>query len=298
MHFSQAHKPRIVQLQMKRYEKDIATLPSLDIIQSSNFSTDRLPAEYFCYKGKYLFYGAHEFAEEVGVYDDRGALDIEATADRLFMPVRYTDMFHPKAYIAGIHPHRGILQREIVLNTHDNDARTSFGHELGHLYLQEMNRCASEELDHFDLEVLCDFIGRRISLPATRLSELESISESTLLDLSLKHRLPLRTVILRLIEEELLPDNVFIDTYLPESNNSDFSHKITRRSVCLMCTMYISHDHQITSEKHALFDFTDRAWAHQLSRCPNNFAFDVEECDHLTQLYALQNPQLALFPPQ
>lgn len=298
IHFAQHPQSSIVQIPMKKYEKDIASLPSLDIIQDSDERTGTLPAEYFCYRGKYFFYRADEFARDVGIYDGTGALDIEATAERLFMPVRYNDMLRPRAYISGIHPHRNILKQEIVLSTHDRDTRVSFGHELGHLYLQEMNWQAHRELKHLELEVLCDFIGRRIALPAEQLAGLESITEATLLDLSCTYKVPVRTVLLRLIEEELLPDRVFVDTYLPDLPNPDYSHKITRCSVCLMCSMLIEHSDALDNEDHALFDFTDRAWGSVFPRCPSNLAFDTEECDHLTQSYARQDPQLALFPPQ
>ncbi len=228
---------------------------------------------------------AQEYIEKVSIYKESGSLDIDASSQRLGIPIIINKNLLGHGKITGLTPEDYGLPLEIHLNpTHDSMPLT-FGHEVAHFYWSKGLSNQYVEYEQYK-EDFCDYFGAQMAMPEKSLPNLSNITESTLLSLAERYELSINDVILQLQEYGFLPPRVAIDSFMPKYPNPDFSEKVARNIVCRHC-----HDSGGDPNCHLartvapLFDFTDMSWGDKFGHCSGEDLLKPEIISTLTSHY-------------
>lgn len=176
-----------------------------------------------------------------------GAVDINATSVKMGIPVHNGMSELPDSEIFGHAATTGIIDKsepiEIFLSDtphHIIDRNASFGHELGHVFLdRKLGVCSLHNLHE---ERFCDYVGLMISVPDSELDALNEIDAATLMMLSERLGVSHGTIIERLMRLNRIPLRVAYDMKLPiHTNNPYYQGKVVRNAVCLPCINLEDH---------------------------------------------------------
>ena len=202
--------------------------------------------------------GCQEWIDAFAVYTD-GHIDIEATANKVGVPVNYDlAKINPNNYSSG-----GILSGvpeddsfEIHLSDRLNfpkEWNITFGHELGHLFIitaLDLPRQALAKEEQF-----CDYFGIRLAIPKTELDSMETVDEDNIVLLAERLGVDHGAIMLRLMEERIIPRQFLMDTNYPVGvPNLFFNGKVRREVMCYKCFMQTPH--QINTDRLPKMDFT------------------------------------------
>lgn len=159
-----------------------------------------------------------------------GPLDIIATARNIEIPVVFKADLFGHAAIYGL---EGDAPLEIHVNDGDYEKALSFAHEVGHylLFLTDNHREYGPAIE----EVFCDYFGRQLSMPDVSELTMDSLDGERLLDLCKEYQVGAHSLIIWLMEQDILPEQIIIDARHPVSPNSDLSQKVSRHIPCLAC---------------------------------------------------------------
>ena len=190
--------------------------------------------------------GAEAWIKRNVVYKD-GAVDINATSLNMGIPVHYSLTGLPDSEVFGLAATTGIINRsepiEIFLSDtphHLVDRNASFGHELGHVFLDKMLGVCS--LGNINEERFCDYVGLMVAVPDAEIESLGEISEASIMMLAERLGVSQGTVIERLMRLEKLPPRVAYDMTLPiDTGNPYYKGKVVRNAICLPCIDHQEH---------------------------------------------------------
>jgi hypothetical protein len=205
---------------------------------------------------------AAKWIEQNVVYND-GAIDIAATAVHMAIPVYYSDPYNEPQLGGSQGATAGLIDKtepvEIHLSNiphHMLDGKMTFGHELGHVLVDEKLGVCSAENHHE--EYLCDYVGLMASIPDVEIEALDTIDAVSIMMLSERLSVSHGTVIERLMRLEKLPGRIAYDVAIPPGvKNPYFSGKISRHVVCLACIEGYEHPETIDIMTLPTFNFTD-----------------------------------------
>ena len=246
---------------------------------------------------------AQRFMDDVAVYHTDGTLNIDGTSTKIGIPYKF-EMRHKTARgeIAGLKGSGSDEPIEIHLRKeeHTKHLQTTFGHEIGHFYWREVLNWGLSDvaIDPVE-EKFCDYFGRRMAMPEDGLQSYETINEATLIDMMSKYRVDLSELMQQLMEYEILPRRVAVDSYCGREKNLDYSRKVNRSFFCQHCEL-VDGDYNCpeAGQNAPLFDFTDRTWASQLSNgCCGEDLHKANIMSTLTKYYVSKETQLILFRP-
>ncbi|MGY4893683.1 MAG: ImmA/IrrE family metallo-endopeptidase [Candidatus Saccharimonadota bacterium] len=184
--------------------------------------------------------GAHSWIKRNVVYKD-GAVDIDGTSLNMGIPVHYSLTGLPDSEVFGLAATTGIINKnepvEIFLSDtphHLADRNASFGHELGHVFLDKMLGVCS--IGNINEERFCDYVGLMIAIPDTEIEALGEISGASIMMLAEQLNVSHGTVIERLMRLEKLPPRVAYDITLSiDTDNPYYKGKVVRSVICLPC---------------------------------------------------------------
>ena len=176
----------------------------------------------------YEYLGAQKFADQFRE-PSTGPLDIEATSEKLGIPVTY-EAIHGHARILGLD---GEVPIEVEVLEDDYEKAMSFSHELGH-YLLYLTGNHSPDLDNNE-ETFCEYFGRKFSMPTVDLLNANPLDGDNLLRICEEYQVSLRSLLIWMMESEKLPPLITIDTRFPVTPNPDYSRVVSRSCVCLGC---------------------------------------------------------------
>lgn len=302
---------------MSSFEKTVGDIPLPDVrytnslpLKYNNEAMDLLPG-YELYRSLTYSKQARAFRTNYVEWSpDMKKLLIDETAANIGIPLSFRSLkeYGPlhRGHLGGTGPYKGlspwgVSPYEVAIDPTFNQDRTTFGHEMGHYFIQEVLNYEPQPWDYFSEEQFCEYFGRTLAIPESALWDIEHVDEETIKQLVIECDVDPHSVVLRLIEAGKLPDNVHIDSYTSHKYAPGFASKVERSSVCLYCS--ISHGALNCPNAHlskaALFDFTDRAWSSKFSHCSGEFSETSMEsrCHYLTAYYQSRMTQLALFPP-
>lgn len=298
---------------MSSFEKTVGDIPLPHIRYRYDHEPQTYRNDYSAELPGYNLYHSLTYSKEAREFrskyvewsPDMTKLLPEETANNLAIPLSFRSLkeygLMRRAHIGGIGATRYISAFEIAIDPKFNQNRISFGHELGHYFIQEVMDFRPHPWEHFEEEEFCEYFARTLAIPEAAIHDIDMVDEEVIKKLIVECDVDPHAVILRLIEAGKLPDNVHIDSYTPHGIVAKFASKIERSSVCLRCTA--GHGGSDCPHAHlakaALFDFTDRAWSDKFSHCSGEFDLKARVKDHrfLTHYYQSRMSQLALFPP-
>ena len=226
---------------------------------------------------------AQEYIDSIAVYKESGSLDIDASSQRLGIPVKMSKNLLWYGEITGLEDYSFPI--EIHLNASRDSIPLTFGHEVAHFYLSKELSNQYFGDDRYK-EAFCDYFGAQMAMPEKSLPNLDNITELTLLELTERYELSIKDVILQLQEYGFLPPRVAIDSSMPKLPNPDFSERVARNIVCKHC-----HDSGGDPNCHLartvapLFDFTNRIWGLKFEHCSGENLLKPEIISTLTKHY-------------
>lgn len=161
-----------------------------------------------------------------------GPLDIEATALKLGLPVSFDENIIAKAEITGL-GHFPKEPLEIKISTSDDEPAMSFGHEVGHyaLNLVELHHVYDIDIE----EAFCEYFGRQLSMPNVDHLTIETLDGAELTQLCDEYKIRISTLLYWLMEKQVLPKQIIVDSRLPDVPNKAYAYKIVRNIVCIEC---------------------------------------------------------------
>lgn len=159
-----------------------------------------------------------------------GPLDIEATAKAIGIPVTFSPDVVGHASIIGLSTDDPI---EVLVYDDDYEKAMSFSHEIGHylLYLTGQHERRSPHIE----EGFCEYFGRMFSMPGVSSLSADQLTGEFVEGFCNEYQVSPRSFMLRLIEEDVLPERVIVDTRNRITPNPDYSRAISRHIVCLAC---------------------------------------------------------------
>lgn len=205
-------------------------------------------------------------------YPQFGKLDIEPMANFLGLELRRARLISAGRLDDRNYPAQPAT---ITINRHSNHEshRVTFGHEIGHMFLQyrlgfpHVEPHGDEKLFHA-VEDFCEIFGQELVLPRTELSTIEKIDEKLLENLAQAYETDLQTTIVQLMRAQRLPLKVFIDTKLPEDLDSANKGRPVRNAVCLDCqTNFGFGKCSEASEETSIFNFLHKTYGTKFSVC-------------------------------
>lgn len=241
---------------------------------------------------------ARAYIDEYAAYDTDGRLNMDLTSLKTGIPYNFNMMGRfALGQIVGLPGDPDPDQKlEIHLDRSRYLHQLTYGHEIGHYY---WNVVLGRERQAGIEESFCDYFGRRIALPEHELKKYKEIDEDAIFDMMTRFRVELDHVILALMEYDMLPPKVAIDTYNPEYANQDYSEKVVRYVICQHCTR-VGGDYSCPNnvKEIPLYDLTDRAWGGTLSGCLGEDLYKPPILSTLTKHYQKNEEQLLLFRPR
>ncbi len=218
---------------------------------------------------------AREWIDQVRVEKD-GKLDMFATAERLGIPLFINRAVNGNelslladGQTTGMGVHRGKEPIAIYLRP-DNPPEKQpliFGHEVGHIFLEEISKVYIHGQQNQDVERFCEYFGREMAVDPTRLSEIGDVDRETILNLMDKYGIDHETLILQLMRAGKLPGRVAIDTTNEVVPNEFYSGKVERGVICADCETGIDHEPYVVGDEIQAFDFTDKEWGFSFNQC-------------------------------
>lgn len=196
-------------------------------IAPGELESTRTDLEYFEGFARYL--GAEEFIESIR-QPPIGPLDIEATAEKLDLPVSLDSDTVGHASITGLDNDKPI---EIHVNRYDYEKAMSFAHEVGHylLFLEDHHGKYNMHIE----EGFCEFFGRMLSMPDLDDIDIDSVTPDLYDKICRDYQVSPHSFTIWLMERRVIPDQVIIDTRIPVKPNPLYSKKVSRHIVCLNC---------------------------------------------------------------
>jgi Zn-dependent peptidase ImmA (M78 family) len=156
----------------------------------------------------------------------------------------------------------------------------TFAHEAGHVFLERIAGAYKHDPDkrsNHDVEIFCDLFARHMALPVHELRNHRLGSKQAILELMAEYRMELSDVVLQLMEAKKLPKKVIIDSRHSAMSDLHYSERIIRQAVCYGCTTkWNNADCDPVDSKTPIFDFTDYAFADQVTGCAKLRGFGPE----------------------
>ncbi|HSW37619.1 MAG TPA: hypothetical protein VLG37_04610 [Candidatus Saccharimonadales bacterium] len=197
-----------------------------------------------------------------------GALDIEATAAALGIPVSFD---YDGKGLGGIEGLKGDAPVWIRLNPHlkgceDGEDKLTIGHEMGHAFLKLVLGYSGEGYSYRE-EQFCEQFGAEVVVPSERLESIRDITKEKILELASAYQTSIRIVVHQLMVAGKLPPKVMIDSRIGECPNLEYSRKVTRHTCCLDCDFNEGSICGSPDYKIPVFDFTDHPISGSLHGC-------------------------------
>jgi hypothetical protein len=229
-----------------------------------NELTLRLQSPYEAFKA----FNAQEWITEFRV-ETNGRLDIAATAEKVGVPLYYEmpvidgERVFAQGMIRGLGRERGKVPIAVHLNPNwaPDEHNLTFGHELGHLFLEMEVGIINTEGRDDDIENFCELFGRQMVVPLSELESTGQVTTETITELMAKFGVRHTTMFYQLMLADKLPHKVFIDTSIGEVPNEFYSGKVRRHCLCLECEMGMIHQDDTLDTFVPVYDLTSFEWS-------------------------------------
>jgi Zn-dependent peptidase ImmA (M78 family) len=216
----------------------------------------------------FVAFKAQEWIEEFRV-ETNGRLDISATAEKVGVPVYYEmpiidgERVLAQGMIRGLGRERGEMPIAIHLNPNwaPDEHNLTFGHELGHLFLEMEAGIVTGSGRDNDIENFCELFGRQMIVPLNELTDIGQVTTETITELMARFGVRHTTMFYQLMLAEKLPSRVFIDSSIGEVPNEFYSGKVRRHCLCLDCEMDKNHTDDTTDGYIPVYDLTNFEWS-------------------------------------
>jgi hypothetical protein len=214
---------------------------------------------------------AREWIDQIRV-EENSVLDMLATAQGLGVPLHIVEFneFLTDGRTTGIGLERGKLPIAIYVSL-DNPVdhqRMVFGHEVGHLFLEEITGAYIHGAQNQDVERFCDYFGRQMVVDPKLLSGVELIDRETILELMNRYGADYDTLVMQLTKVEGLPSRLAIDTEVDlGATNETYAGKVLRSVACLDCELGIEHEPYKIGDNVPVINFTDKHWDLTFNDC-------------------------------
>lgn len=176
-----------------------------------------------------------EFPDPGGYIDSiripqSGPLDIIGTAAQLLIPVRYDSEMPGHAEITGLYDTGEPI--EILIADDDNEKAMSFAHEIGHYFLY-LEGCGRK---HVSEERFCEYFGRRLCMPDVSMLNANLVTGELLVGLCEDYQVATNSLLIWLMEQNVLPPQLIVDTRNHITPNPEYSQVVTRHIACIGCS--------------------------------------------------------------
>lgn len=212
-------------------------------------------------------YKAGEWIRDFRI-ESNGRLDMEATAANIGVPLFHEmPIFQGERVIAdgiiiGLSTDFEYAQLRIHVNPRLEPPKRllTFGHEVGHLFLDQVagykHKAGRDEV----AEQFCEFFGREMVLPKEALKNFDAFDPNVVPELMARYGADHQTVIFQLMIAGKLPKRILIDSAIGEVPNPFYSGKVGRHLICLDCEMGARHTAPNTQAEIPIIDFTAHEW--------------------------------------
>jgi len=161
--------------------------------------------------------GAQDWIDDFRV-ETNGKLDITATAEQIGIPVYYEmpiingERVIAQGMIRGLGKERGRVPIVIHLNPQwsSDEHNLTFGHELGHLFLETAANIVTGEGRDDKVEAFCEFFGRQMVVPLDQISEVKEVNVEAVTELMAKFGTRHTTMIYQLMLAGKMPVEYFL----------------------------------------------------------------------------------------
>lgn len=162
-------------------------------------------------------YGAEAFFEVSGAeewirrnrFPATGPVDIEAAAGQLGVEVEWAYLRTASALTEGIIDDKPL---RIVINHDSENHRFSFGHEVGHMYLEFVAGIRHTKLRRPKIEDFCDIFGSVFAILPQEIEAVTHADEGLLLEYAEKFDLPIEETVYRFVRAGLLPERMVVES--------------------------------------------------------------------------------------
>lgn len=235
---------------------------------SNEFVLERLDAQ-----ASFELMNAQEWIDAFKV-EQNGVLDMDATAQKLGvnlvqeMPIDEDGRrVFAQACVVGLGKHRGSKPMTIHLNPDwtKKDESKSFGHEMGHIFLETAAGVVQEGGRDEATERFCEFFGLQVALPREELKDVTFEGLTPITALLEKYNVSHMDAFHQLMLVGKLPRRFLFDTGIGEVENPFYSGKVRRHCICVDCEIGRPHGGIISPEEEPVIDFSAVNWSHTTS---------------------------------
>lgn len=219
-----------------------------------------------------------------------GQLDVDATAEIVGTPLVRESTFYnggASAFITGLGKDYGKVDPHVHLDNVGRIGleRTSFGHELGHLFLASAAGLTDDGIRPRSEEEFCDYFGRQFALPLSELDGIESVTPAVVAGLVEAYGIEPMDAFHQLMLKGLLPRRFKIETSMGEEGRGFFRNKVTEVTVCLDCELEQVHEHAKPETRMLVFNYAAYDWAHHMpfNHCDGDDRLDPDRLARLSK---------------
>lgn len=247
---------------------------SSEVYRISHETSGRANAEILRVGGPeyaFRFFEAQKWIDSIRVETD-GKIDVEATAAVLDIPVRnevykYADGEESFAHgvITGLRPELGTEPLEIFLNPRkyqSEERRLTFGHEIGHFYLERVIGMINPTFEYDAKETFCELFGRNMLIPPEKIPDIDIVDVDAIKSLMEQFDASHMDVILQLMATGNLPFRIIMDTDdgYHKGKIPFYQNSVRRHYLCFACESGIPHPASGDFSESPKFDFTSAPW--------------------------------------
>lgn len=219
-------------------------------------------------------------------FDDYGTLNIESTARNVGIDVKFVDTANMKldglsvvtagcidfTYLSFMRGVRPVVKLNVESHRR-SELRTTFGHELGHLFL-ESAAGVSPTLEHEATERFCDYFGEQMALPLSELEDIEEVSGANVEEIMSRYGVSHTTALRQLMRAGKLPRRFICDSKLGQTGNPLYAGKVQMGVICIDCAVGAEHEPIREDTVIDSYDFSDQYWAHAHEFCSCDLTLD------------------------